>query len=101
MKSVKGSNESRVSKHGETKMKGKEKMPNRTNTGKYPKKKHRSVIIGILDHQKLSRSTKQNIEVRCFPGATIQDTRDYLKPILRRNLDSIILHVRTNDAKHN
>ena len=27
--------------------------------------------------------------------------RDYLKPILRGNPDRIILHVGTNDAKHN
>ena len=87
-------------------MKRKERMLNRTNTGKNPTKKHRSVIIGDsivkgLDQHKLSRSTKQNIGVRCFPGATIQDMRDYLKPILRRNPDRIILHVGTNDAKHN
>ena len=87
-------------------MKGKERMLNRTNTRKNPRKKHRSVIIGDsivtgLDQYKLSRSTKQNIGVRCFPGATIQDMRDYLKPIFRRNPDSIILHIRTNDANHN
>ena len=30
----------------------------------------------------------------------IQDVRDYLKPILRRNPDSIILHMGTNDVNH-
>ena len=40
VKSVKESNESRTSKHDEIKMKGKERMLNRTNTGKNPKKKH-------------------------------------------------------------
>ena len=87
-------------------MKGKERMLNRTNTGKNPKKKHRSVIIDDsivkgLDQHKLSRSTKQNVGVRCFQGATIQDMRDYLKPILRRNPDSITLHGGTNDTNHN
>ena len=106
VKSVKESNESRASKHDEIKMKDKERMLNRTNTGKNPTKKHRSVIIGDsivkgLDQYKLSRSTKQNIGARCFPGATIQDMRNYLKPILRRNPDRKILHVGTNDAKHN
>ena len=81
-------------------------MLNRTNTGKNPKKKHRSVIIDDsivkgLDQHKLSRSTKQNVGVRCFQGATIQDMRDYLKPILRRNPDSITLHGGTNDTNHN
>ena len=56
---------------------------------------------GVLFFGTPGRSTKQNIGVPCFPGATIQDMRDYLKPILRRNPDSIILHVGTNDANHN
>ena len=55
VKSVKESKESRASKHDEIKMKGKERMLNRTNTGKNPTKKHQ---------HKLSRSIKQNIGVR-------------------------------------
>ena len=44
---------------------------------------HRSVIIGDsivkgLDKHKLSRSTKQNIGVRCFPRATIHSGHEGL-----------------------
>jgi hypothetical protein len=46
-----------------------------------------------LDQFKLSRATKQNIGDRCFPGATVQDMKDYIKPILR--------HVGTNYVKGN
>ena len=86
VKSVKESSESRASKHDEIKIKGNERMLNRTNTGKNPTKKHRSVIIGDsivkgLDQHKLSRSKRQNIGVRGFKGATIQDMRDDLRRI--------------------
>jgi lysophospholipase L1-like esterase len=54
-----------------------------------------------LDQLKLSRATIQNIGIQCFPGATVQDMKDYIKPILRRNTDTIVLHVGTNDVKGN
>jgi lysophospholipase L1-like esterase len=54
-----------------------------------------------LDQFKLSRATKQNIGDRCFPGATVQDMKDHIRPILRRNPDTIVLHIGTNDVKGN
>jgi lysophospholipase L1-like esterase len=34
-------------------------------------------------------------------GATVQDMKDYFRPILRRNPDTIVLHVGTNDVTGN
>ena len=55
-----------------------------------------SIISGI-DQQYLSvkgRITK----VRSFPGATINDMYDYIKPLLKKATDNVILHVGTKDA---
>ena len=40
------------------------------------------------------------LKVRSFPGATITDMKDYLKPLLRKNPTTLILHVGTNDASN-
>ena len=43
-------------------------------------------------------SQKQLVKVRQFPGVTITDMYDHLKPILKRNLEFLILHIGTNDT---
>ena len=59
-----------------------------------------SLLKGIrLD--KISRSTKQRVSVGCFPGATIEDMKDYIKPTLKRKPDHIILHIGTNNCLAN
>ena len=40
----------------------------------------------------------RSVKVRIFPGATTDDMYDYLKPLLKKNLDNIILHVGTNNS---
>ncbi len=37
--------------------------------------------------------------MKSFAGATIEDMGDYLKPVIRKEPESIILHVGTNDLK--
>ena len=37
--------------------------------------------------------------VKYFPGATTEDMEDFIKPILRKELDNIIIHVGANDVK--
>ena len=39
-----------------------------------------------------------NIKVRSFPGASSNDMKDYIRPLLRKCPDRIVLHVGTNDA---
>ena len=43
----------------------------------------------------------QNIKVRAFPGARVQDMFSYLIPLLKKNPKHVILHVGTNDAVNN
>ena len=38
------------------------------------------------------------IKVRSFPGTTILDMKDHIKPLMRKKPAKIILHVSTNDA---
>ena len=38
--------------------------------------------------------------VKGFPGATVSDMKDYVKPITRKSPDKVILHVGTNDLKN-
>ena len=42
---------------------------------------------------------KHQIKVRCCRGATVEDMFDYVKPILKRKPDYVVLHVGTNNAK--
>ena len=43
-----------------------------------------------------------NMKVRSFPGATLDDMVDYLRPLLRKKPDRVLLHAATNDAiNHN
>ena len=39
-----------------------------------------------------------SVKVRIFPGATTHDMYDYLKPLLKKNPDNILLHVGTNNS---
>ena len=43
----------------------------------------------------------KTVKVRSFPGSTIHDMTDFLKPILRRAPESLITHIGTNDLKSN
>ena len=56
-----------------------------------------SIISGI---NKKCFEGPNYIKVRSFPGATIADMKDYLKPLLRKNPTTLILHVGTNDASN-
>ena len=53
-----------------------------------------SILSGIEERRISNRDKK--IKVKNFPGATIDDMYDYIKPLLRKCPDSIILHVGTN-----
>ena len=38
--------------------------------------------------------------VKAFPGATVEDMEDFIKPITRKSPNKVILHVGTNDLKN-
>ena len=42
---------------------------------------------------------KNNVHVKCFPGATTSDMADYIRPTMRREPDICLIHVGTNDLR--
>ena len=55
-----------------------------------------SILTGI-DEKRLSRNN-QVVKVRDFRGATIDDLKHHLVPLLKKKPEHIILHIGTNDA---
>ena len=53
-------------------------------------------ILNGIDGSLLSQ--KRLVKVRQFPGATISDMHDHLKPILKRHPVFLILHIGTDDT---
>ena len=54
-------------------------------------------VIKFIQPRKLSR--KFDVSAHCFPGATVQDMNDYIKPVLQRKPDKIVLHVGTKNLR--
>ena len=46
----------------------------------------------------ISQSEKSKVKVKSFPGATIEDMYDYIKPLLRKYPKNIILNIRINNT---
>ena len=63
-----------------------------------------SVVAGdsILEHVEGWRlsSTSNHVVVKSFSGATTSDMEDYLRPVLRKEPNKIILHIGTNDINY-
>ena len=56
-----------------------------------------SIMLGI--REELLKTDKHNVKSKnVFRGGTIEDIEDNIKPILKREPNYIILHVRTNNA---
>ena len=53
-------------------------------------------IIQNIRGWSLSKTNK--VVVKPFPGATAEDMQDFIKPILRKDPENIIIHVGTNDV---
>lgn len=54
-----------------------------------------SIISGLREHKFVGLGNKK---VRSFPGATILDMKDHIKPLIRKKPSKIILHISTNNA---
>ena len=46
----------------------------------------------------MSKDNKK-VKVATFPGCTIRDMRDRIKPILRKKPDQLIIHIGTNSLR--
>ena len=58
-----------------------------------------SMLGGIKQWRMRKLMPKNNVHVKCFPGATTSDMADYIKPTMRRDPDVVVLHVGTNDLR--
>ena len=56
-----------------------------------------SILSGLREY-KMSR--RKTIKVRTFPGATINDMKFFVVPLLKKKPDKVIIHVGTNAAPH-
>ena len=56
-----------------------------------------SMVKHVNGYKMSTKSTK--IQVSAFPGSTTLDMTDYIKPILRKKPDKLIIHVGTNCLK--
>ena len=54
-----------------------------------------SMIKGLAER---GISKDHNVKVRAQPRCTTENIEDHIKPILRKNPDTIIIHSGTNDA---
>ena len=64
-----------------------------------PNRQKKVIISGdstlkYLQSHKMSNNSQ--VKIATFPGCTMQDMKDRIKPLLRRNPDEIIIHVETN-----
>ena len=55
-------------------------------------------MLAGIEQNRISGSNSVN--VRMFPGATHHDMYDYLKLIIKKNPDNIILHIGNNSVQH-
>ena len=55
-------------------------------------------MLSNINERTLSR--KYTIKVRSFPGATVSDMFDYLKPLLKKEPEKILLLIGANDVEH-
>ena len=67
------------------------------------KEKAKVVLVGdsmtkFIQPKKLSRN--HHVSSHSFPGATVEDMHDFIKPLLRRKPEKVILHVGTNNVKN-
>ena len=54
-------------------------------------------MLSGIEERTISKRDKK-IQVKNFPGATIYDMYNYIKPLLKKWPDNIILHVGTNNT---
>lgn len=53
------------------------------------------IIQHICGGWSISRSNR--VVIKSFPGATTEDMEDFVKPLIRKKPDNVVLHIGTND----
>ena len=81
-----------------------ETSPRTYNSGNQPRRTINVAVAGdsmlkYINPSKLSKSLKQNVHVKTFPGAKVADMEHYVKPTLAHAPEYLVLHVGTNDLR--
>ena len=58
-----------------------------------------SMVQDIIGPKMNAKDSTHYFVVKSFSGATVSDMDDYVKPLIRRSPDKLILHIGTNDVK--
>ena len=58
-----------------------------------------SIVKNIVGAKMSGNDSKHYFIVKPFPGTTISDMEDFVKPLSRRSPDKMVLHVGTNDLR--
>ena len=56
-------------------------------------------MIKMIKPQKLSRSIGEKVNIKTFPGATIEDMHHYIQPTMKKQPKLVVIHVGTNDIQ--
>ena len=57
-------------------------------------------MIKMIKPPKLSRSIGEKVNIKTFPGATINGMNHYIQPTMKKQHKLVILHLGTNDVQH-
>eukprot|EP00112_Aurelia_sp_Birch-Aquarium-sp1_P003980 Seg1450.32 transcript_id=Seg1450.32/GoldUCD/mRNA.D3Y31 product="hypothetical protein" protein_id=Seg1450.32/GoldUCD/D3Y31 len=57
-----------------------------------------SILNGISE---FGLKRKHNVKVRAHPGASMQDIKDHIRPVIRGKPDCVVIHAGTNDLTKN
>ena len=58
-----------------------------------------SLLNGINENG-LKKLSNDDVKLKCHRGVTSEDLSDYLKPVIRKNPDVVIIHCGTNDLQN-
>lgn len=59
-----------------------------------------SIVKNIIGAKMSAGDQSHHYVVKPFPGATLSDMEDFVKPLARRSPDKLILRIGTNDLRH-
>ena len=57
-------------------------------------------MLNVVQGKELNKNADINIKIRKYPGASSSNILDHIRPSLRKELDQVIIHARTNHIEN-
>ena len=57
-------------------------------------------MLSGVQGKELNKNADINIKIRKYPGASSSNILDHIRPSLRKELDQVIIHARTNHIEN-